>query len=234
MENAKLIIIPLGNRLENTFLRQKLKSLPKYERDKISAYHNWEDRQRSLLAQLYIRKYFTKLLNTTDFLIERTEKGRPYLSSSQLFNGDFNFSHSSDKILCGISTHGKIGVDIEKAHLIDLSITKYCFTQEEILYYKDLRFEERLSFFFKIWTLKEAFVKTTGEGMSVHFFDFGFDMDSWGKGKITLRNQSKISSSTFHFKSLKFHNDFFIGVCSNEIENLNHIELQKIDRFKVF
>jgi 4'-phosphopantetheinyl transferase len=213
MKNAKLIIIPLGNRLENTFLTRKLNSLPKYERDKISAYHNWEDKQRSLLAQLYIRKYFTELLNTTNFLIERTEKGRPYLSPPQLFNGDFNFSHSSDKILCGISTHGKIGVDIEKKHLIDLSITKYCFTREEVLYYKDLRFEERLSFFFKIWTLKEAFVKTTGEG---------------------IRNKSKVSTGTFHFKSLKFHNNFFIGVCSNKIENLNHIKLQTIDRFKVF
>ena len=212
MDNElEIISFEMGTKLPAQIMDKKIKSLSASEQKRIKSYHRWEDQQPTLLAHLFIRGRLKEILNVGEhkyISFMRTEKGRPYLCPSFGWEGDFNMSHSGERILAGISKTGKIGVDIERINPIDMSITHHCFTSEEHYYYDQLSLDEAMMFFFRIWTLKEAFVKTIGQGLSYPLKQFGFNMNQWSKGQIELR-ASNTTYETYYFKSVQVNSDHF-------------------------
>lgn len=80
----------------------------------------------------------------------------------------FNMSHSHEYAYYAFSFDHEIGIDIEfiesKIEINDLlpMIT----TQEEFFIFDQLKEKEKFYFFYKTWTLKEAFLKALGFGLS--------------------------------------------------------------------
>lgn len=214
-ENAEVYIFKIGPLLTPDDMQKQLEQLPLSEQNRINKYHHQADRQRSLVAQVFIRKKLKRALNCNLVNIKRSSNGRPYLCpSTHTFSGDFNLSHSEDKIICGFSSNGKIGVDIESIKPLDLSIIDFCFTQEERKYFNSLQDQERLLFFYKIWTLKEAYVKAIGTGITDSFSHFGFDMDMWRLGAVELKVHRE-DASGYHFKIIE-HSNYLVAICSEQ------------------
>ena len=68
--------------------------------------------------------------------------------------------------------------DIENTRKCNLNLAKRYFHHEEYIYLSSLPKEEQDEAFTKIWTLKEAFVKCTGEGIAGGFNKFSVIVDS--------------------------------------------------------
>lgn len=230
-DGLEVVSFKLGKKLPKKIMDEKIKILPACEQKRIESYHRWEDQQRTLLAHLFIRGRLRNLLNVSEherISFMRTEKGRPYLSPSYRWKGDFNVSHSGEWILSGISQSGKIGVDIERITPIDMSISHHCFTPEEHHYYDQLSLDEAMLFFYKIWTLKEAFLKNIGQGLSYPLKKVGFNMNKWNEGEIELRASNK-SFETYYFKSIQVDAAHVGAVCSNEVEALQTMKIKIIN-----
>ena len=108
---------------------------------------------------------------------EETENGRPYLSDLP----DFWFSFSSCRfgfLGAWSSTHG-IGVDIEdqSRHLEALELARRFFSGAEASAVEGAGGLERLRTFFKFWCLKEAALKSIGEGLPFGLDAFEFELD---------------------------------------------------------
>ncbi|MED9962405.1 MAG: 4'-phosphopantetheinyl transferase superfamily protein [Bacteroidales bacterium] len=87
----------------------------------------------------------------------------------------FGISRHIEAALHGgqIALHDKeIGIDIENTRKCNLNLAKRYFHQEEYNYLSSLPKEEQDEAFTRIWTLKEAFVKCTGEGIAGGFNKF--------------------------------------------------------------
>ena len=82
-----------------------------------------------------------------------SERGKPYTKKFPI-----SISHSGEFVLVGIH-NGDIGVDIEVIKSFDKRIITRYFTRNEQEYIKTP------ADFFKIWTVKEAYLKLTGEGL---------------------------------------------------------------------
>lgn len=80
----------------------------------------------------------------------------------------FNLSHSADMVLCAVS-NVPVGCDIEKVTDAPLDIGERVFHEKERLYIfsADANEQERERRFFRLWTMKESYLKMTGEGMSL-------------------------------------------------------------------
>jgi 4'-phosphopantetheinyl transferase len=79
----------------------------------------------------------------------------------------FNVSHTDEMISIGVMKKFEIGIDIVK---IDprypiQEIAEYLFSPREISYLQGTRPDQRGNIFFTFWSMKEAIVKTTGEGL---------------------------------------------------------------------
>ncbi|MBQ3005068.1 MAG: 4'-phosphopantetheinyl transferase superfamily protein [Clostridia bacterium] len=121
-------------------------------------------------GDMLLKKAMTEK-GVADFEIYKNSKGKPYIKNSPYY---FNVSHSEDIAICGIS-ESEIGVDIEKVRKVNLKTATRFATEKELFYifgkspcdddyYSDTT--EIYERFFEIWTLKEAYFKKLGLGIS--------------------------------------------------------------------
>jgi 4'-phosphopantetheinyl transferase len=91
----------------------------------------------------------------------------------------FNISHSHGVIVCAATLGRQVGVDVEdgsrRVEFLDLA-ERY-FAPLEVAHLHALPEADRRAAFFAIWTLKEAFVKAIGQGLSFALDSFAFELD---------------------------------------------------------
>lgn len=101
-------------------------------------------------------------------LQERTPAGKPYLPSHPGFH--YNFSDSGDYLVLAVSPEHEIGVDLQKLTPVRAGVIPMAerfFHPEDLALLRNVKdAEEQLKLFFRIWTIKEAYLKCTGEGLS--------------------------------------------------------------------
>ena len=113
----------------------------------------------------------------SEIVFEETENGRPYLSESP----DFWFSFSSCQFgLLGAwsSTHA-IGVDLEDRtrDLEARELAQQFFSVAEAEAVEEVGGLQRLQTFYRFWSLKEAALKSIGEGLPFGLDAFEFELD---------------------------------------------------------
>ena len=134
-------------------------------REKIDRFRFEKDKRLSLGAELLLRhalraQGFGEVPMTFDY----GTQGKPYFKDGSVF---FNLSHSEEYVVCALAPY-EVGCDVEKITPIDLNIARRFFFRSE---YADIAAQEtaeaRNDLFFRYWTLKESFMKTTGLGMKL-------------------------------------------------------------------
>jgi 4'-phosphopantetheinyl transferase len=114
-------------------------------------------------------------------------KGKPYLLVPDGEWLRFNVSHSGDVAVIGFAPGKEIGVDVERRRArADLaSLAHTAFSPDEYARFCAIPPHEREAAFFLCWSRKEAFVKSTGEGVS-QLTDFDVSLEP-GKPARLLR-----------------------------------------------
>lgn len=101
---------------------------------------------------------------------------KPSLANAGLQKLHFNLSHSGDLAALGVSADAEIGVDIEWIRLLKEDISGRYFSPIECAALRALPEAEQPRAFFECWTRKEAYIKASGEGLSIPLdsFDVAF------------------------------------------------------------
>ncbi|MEM9692092.1 MAG: 4'-phosphopantetheinyl transferase superfamily protein [Myxococcota bacterium] len=107
------------------------------------------------------------------------EHGCPQLTAEQ--GGDrlrFNLSHTGGLIAVAVTVDGTpVGVDVEgrAAERVTDDLARHCFAERELRSFLALEQGERVDRFYRLWTLKEAYMKGRELGMYLPLrrFDFG-------------------------------------------------------------
>lgn len=101
--------------------------------------------------------------------------GRPELAPGQTPRPiRFNLSHTPGLAACAVTLDVDVGIDVENVERagVDVDVTARSFTASERAYVQAGPDEDRRRRFFQIWTLKEAYIKATGRGLSVQLDSF--------------------------------------------------------------
>jgi 4'-phosphopantetheinyl transferase len=144
-------------------------------------FHFERDRRRFTAARGQLRAILARYLRTDpkELLFSYGPRGKPFLE--QPASGasiTFNLSHSGERALLGVTLEREIGVDLEEVRSLDDAedIAARFFSPAESARLAALPREDRLEAFYCCWTLKEAYVKATGDGLSrpTQSFDVAF------------------------------------------------------------
>ena len=138
-----------------------LAGIPPWRCEYILRYRFPDDRKRSLGAW----RLMEKTLGQYGFSASNVKVGE---KGKLLCEGVyFNLSHSGDFVLCVISD-APVGCDIERVNRGHFSVAERVFTSGERRYLDDAQSDaERNRRFFRLWTMKESYLKMTGEGLGV-------------------------------------------------------------------
>ncbi len=132
---------------------------------------NTEKKEESLLGRALVRQIFEESGFIGKLYFRKTNKGKPF--TVPRFK-QFSISHSQGIVAACVSDN-KVGIDIEVIREIDLNLSKKVCTEEENqwIFAADSH-NESIKRFFILWTLKEAYMKVTGEGMRIPFKSIPF------------------------------------------------------------
>lgn len=100
--------------------------------------------------------------------------------SSEAIRLEFNLSHTEGMILCAVTGGAAVGVDVEDtARSADfLPLARRFFAPAEIALLENLPPEQLPSAFYRLWTLKEAYLKAQGVGLTTALDAFSFHWPS--------------------------------------------------------
>lgn len=156
---------------EEKVYEQALALVSAYRRQKIAFLKHQKDKDRSLGAALVLHRGLMEYgLEERMMEYENGAQGKPFFRYHPEIS--FSLSHSGDYALCSIG-RGAIGNDIEMVKSGRLQVAERFFAKEEkewILQAEGVpEMEDRM---FRLWTMKESFLKVTGLGMSLALHDF--------------------------------------------------------------
>ncbi len=135
------------------------------ERARASLFVLGSDRSRFVAAHGIARCILSDYLAVAPaaIAIDLTPLGKPFIAGVDL---SFNISHSDRLFCCAVSRGRSVGVDIERVRPIDyLRVARFLEPEEQAeVRAADQRGEGRDTFF-RVWTMKEALAKATGDGL---------------------------------------------------------------------
>lgn len=179
--------------------RNRIHSLRHMERR--SAYIAGHALLRILLSSVSARK-----VGPVEWYFEVNRHGKPRLSMPSEIKWRFNLSYTKEILAISLSQRYETGLDIESADsIVPGTIPWFLLSPSEVRVLHALPKEEQVSYFLKIWTLKEAISKCVGSGVSLAFSTLHIDIDPL---RITITR----GDGTLRTPPLLHHKEIRIGI----------------------
>lgn len=177
-------------------------------------------RYREWLGSQWLRRYvlserFNLPLNLLQFKF--TAKGRPWCTN--IPHIDFNIAHSGHWVVMALAEQ-PIGVDIENLSSIrdQLAIARHYFSYDEYEQLQQTLPVWQKHRFYQLWTLKEAYLKQTGLGITAGLNHLSFHLDA-----KNIQLASKLSHLP-HFYLFYFHHYWQALACRYR-STIDHYEI---------
>lgn len=117
-------------------------------------------------------------ISVSDSAIGRGRHGKPYLIGHPEIH--FNISHCEGLAVCGFC-ETELGLDVEYIQPYRENVVRKVLSEREKEAFGKMAVEEKAEYFFRLWTLKESYVKAVGCGITVPLSEIEFCLDPAGK-----------------------------------------------------
>lgn len=179
--------------------------------EQIAQYRFDRDKIRCLTAELLVRYALAERFGMNHYTISflRTDNGKPFLANSDVH---FNMSHSGDWVVCAVGL-SEIGIDVERMRQTDNRDMHVFFAKSESELLNRAKPYAQADLFYRLWTLKESYVKYCGTGLRHPFSDFAVDFRPDGGAKLT---RATVGDTNVAFDSRKLDSLHWYALCAPE------------------
>ena len=131
-------------------------------REKVLAFRHEQGRKLSASAYMLLCKALNDVYGITEKpVFEYSEHGKPLIVGHPEIN--FNLSHCRSVAACVVSSR-PVGIDVEEVREYKDSLARYVLNDDE--YAAVMSSSSPASEFIRLWTMKESYLKLTGEGIT--------------------------------------------------------------------
>lgn len=167
-------------------------------------YHKYQRKLADALLNYGLRDMFQ--IDGRKKVIDKEANGKPYLKGMEQYH--FNISNTDGLVVCAVADM-EIGVDAEKNKSFRKGILKKCASSCETAYIMEKEEKVQQERFFQLWTLKESYIKMTGEGMRVPLNEVEFKIEEKeGNVQITCSKEGNFYQ--------KKENEYWMSLCTKE------------------
>jgi 4'-phosphopantetheinyl transferase len=160
-------------------------------------------------------------LPAREVAIVADRNGKPRFQAPSAISGwRFNLSHSGTLVACAFA-QSEIGVDVETTsrHVDRGAIARSHFSRAEADWI-DARSGRRIERFTLLWTLKEAYLKAVGVGISVPLD--GFEFSAIKRSSCRVQSRDLPGTHKWHCRFAPIRPDYWLSVCS-------HAAMERVD-----
>lgn len=170
---------------DEAWTHRRLAELSASERARYGRFRRDDDRHRYLLAHALLRRalsgYCPRSPAAWRFAVNTY--GKPVLEGA---GPRFNLSHAEGLVACALSGGIRLGVDVEREDRpVEVeSLAGRWLAPEERRWLAGLPAEARGPGFLRLWTLKEAYLKALGRGLSASLSGFALALEADGQVRL--------------------------------------------------
>lgn len=143
------------------------------DESEIQTFHSYQrvEKREEFLAGRYLLKSVLAAqwdVEQNRIVLKKAPYGKLTLDDNHI-NGEnirFNLSHSKGLIACSFVKDHEIGIDLEKIERDLTEISNRFFHPQEVEFLDQYEKNQRNKLAYKVWTLKEAYLKAKGIGMT--------------------------------------------------------------------
>lgn len=192
------------------------------EKERIGRFVFKRDAKRSIIGQLMIRKFLTETtqLPWSKIKTKRDHNNKPIIEG---FNFNFNVSHDGNLVVLAGEENNVVGIDIMRnCYKGGKTLNEFFrimhknFHLNEWAYINKGTNTEKINSFYRIWCLKESYVKATGTGLTIDLKQICFVPKSELKNDIIICDSKLFIDGQLMFE-WTFHeylyDDYTITVC---------------------
>jgi 4'-phosphopantetheinyl transferase len=158
---------------------------------------------------------------------ETNDYGRPYIAAPEIGRDlRFNLSHTDGLIVVAIAEGCEIGIDVERLdrELDTAQLAPTVFEASEMSAFRSAPEHQRRDLFFAFWTLKEAYIKARGMGVSLPLDGFAFDLAP-PHSRIGFNHRCPDDPSRWQFRRFEAAPEHVIAVAVEAPESAVDIRL---------
>ena len=174
------------------------------ERERNSRYRFADSRFTDAVTRALARTVLSRYVDLppTAWRFSRGEHGKPEIDVPGLARPlRFNLSHSKGFVVCAVTPGRDVGVDVEwteRANALE-EIAGRFFSAAEVTAFSALAEGQKKRRFFDYWTLKEAYMKASGEGISLGLGNFSFQLPDDGPIAIAFGDTLRDDPAQWQF-----------------------------------
>jgi 4'-phosphopantetheinyl transferase len=167
---------------EDTLIAQWRVCLAAAEQAQADRFHFLADQHTYIAAHWLIRQALASVdgLPPADWRFVVEKHGKPVIDSAlNRPHLGFNLSHTRGFVACAVSLGITVGIDVEALTraTIESDIAERFFSPSERSIFRGMSPDQQPYTFLRFWTLKEAFIKATGDGLNRALESFSFSLD---------------------------------------------------------
>ncbi len=187
------------------------------ERERADKYKDMEARASFLIGRGMARAMLSEVtgVRPADWRFADGTRGRPEIAAPAT-PYHFNLAHSHGAVACIVGRDREIGVDVEflKRPAASHDVAARVCSPEELEDVQAAPDEERQERFLVYWTLKEAYLKARGLGISVHLADVAFSL-AGGQPQLTPRGSLTGADTRWTFRLAQPNEQHLIAVAAD-------------------
>ncbi len=203
-------------------MQERCASLSELELAQARRFHFEKDRTRYVLTRALVRSSLSRYAPVAPggWQFAPNAFGRPEICNPvpEAQDVSFNVSHTDGAIVLAVSRARRIGIDIESdvdsRNRMDIAQRFFAPLEYQDLQRTPLPHQSRR--FLEYWTLKEAYVKARGLGVSIPFNEFSFDLSS--SSGIGFSRSAALSDAThWLFSQATVQGNFVVALCEDAV-----------------
>ena len=209
LDTTRIYIADISVLKDASVFESYLKKVPEYRQKKAMSFKFEKGKMQSLGVGLLLRLACDEAgFAGADERIAYGENGKPYLVGCP--DVQFNLSHSGERVMCVISPF-EVGCDVEIIKGDRGRLAERFFKPEESAWIKHFdSLEAQSEAFYRLWTLKECYMKVTGRGMSLMPDMFALHVDE--NELISLNHDGERPEYTF--REIDLHDGYRYAYCA--------------------
>lgn len=182
------------------------------------------DNHRYLVSHAMVRNLLSRYAGIApkDWLFSRNRHGRPEIVNSDVHGLRFNLTHTGGLAACIVTLDDDCGIDAERitARKRLPGVARRMFSSREFEQLKQRNGDEFLDYFYSRWTLREAYVKALGIGISFPTRHLRFEGDS-DQIIFIPDTQTDVRPENWHFQLLRPGDEHVVAVALRRTANDN-------------